>query len=419
MHLIDLYLDLQKNTEPPAIFHRWAIIASVSAWLGRQMWFPFGPNRIFPNHYVMFIGDPGSRKSTAIKAARGLIRQAGYTTFAPKKTSKEKYLEDLTRGGEEDEGTTSIEEFSVLDTDDKVPRESFIAADEFNIFLGHSNLEFLEILGDMWDWDDEQDYWKYKLKNSKSVRIWQPTITLLGGNTPTGFAECFPLASIGQGFMSRLLLIYGESTGRKITIPAAPDEQKIMEMLKILSAIKQKILGPVKIESDAMHALDMIYKSWPELEDQRFKHYSTRRFIHLIKLCLIHCAARVSSAISLQDVIQANTVLAFAETQMPKAIGELGKSKTSDAANKVMQALYATKKPMFAKDLWQVVRMDLEKPTDLSQILHNLEQADKLQVIHLDEKRHGYLPKQKVIGRQLLYVDRKYLNGKEVPGEMK
>ena len=53
-------------------------------------------------------------KSTAIKAARGLIRQAGYTTFAPKKTSKEKYLEDLTRGGEEDEGTTSIEEFSVL-----------------------------------------------------------------------------------------------------------------------------------------------------------------------------------------------------------------------------------------------------------------------------------------------------------------
>ena len=104
---------------------------------------------------------------------------------------------------------------------------------------------------------------------------------------------------------------------------------------------------------------------------------------------------------------------------MPKLLANWVKSKTSDAANKVMQALYATKKPMFAKDLWQVVRMDLEKPTDLSQILHNLEQADKLQVIHLDEKRHGYLPKQKVIGRQLLYVDRKYLNGKEVPGEMK
>ena len=126
--------------------------------------------------------------------------------------------------------------------------------------------------------------------------------------------------------MSRLLLIYGESTGRKITIPAAPDEQKIMEMLKILSAIKQKILGPVKIESDAMHALDMIYKSWPELEDQRFKHYSTRRFIHLIKLCLIHCAARVSSDYPAR-CHPSQYGVSIHRNPNAKAIGELGKKQ--------------------------------------------------------------------------------------------
>lgn len=414
--LFDLYFDLQAGTEPPAIFHRWALAASISAWLGRQCWFPFGSRRIFANQYVMFVGDPGSRKSTAIRDARDIVRKAGYTQFAAKKSGKEKFLDDLMRGmGNDDEEAPDIEAFSVLDTDQKTARECFIVADEFNVFLGRSNLEFLEILGDMWDWDDEVDFWKYALKGSKSAKIWQPTVTILGGNTPTGFTECFPAASIGQGFMSRMILIYGESTGRKITIPPPQDDAKVFNILKLLLDIRQKLHGPMKLQSQSLHALDMIYKSWPELDDQRFKHYSTRRFNHLIKLSMIHAAARVSQEITVADITHANTVLAFAETQMPKAIGELGKAKNAEATNKVMQALYSTKRPLTAQDLWPTVRFDLEKITDLSQILSNLSQADKIQVIELPNRKHGFLPKQKMIGRNVLYVDQSYLKGKELP----
>lgn len=415
--LFELYFELHRRTEPPAIFHRWAITTSLAAWLGRQVWFPFGSGRIFPNQYCMFVGDPGSRKSTAIKAAVGLIRKAGYTTLAPKKSGKEKFLDDLMRGmdSEDSDGEVDVDKFSVLDTADTVYRECFIAADEFNVFLGHGNLEFLEILGDMWDWDDEEAPWKYRLKTSKSVKIWQPTINILGGNTPTGFTECFPAASIGQGFMSRLMLIYGESTGRKITIPEAADPEKVMAILKMLIEIRQKLHGPMQITPKAMNALDMVYKSWPDLEDQRFKHYSTRRFIHLLKLSTIYAAARISQEIALADVIHANTVLAYAETQMPKAIGELGKAKNAEATNKVMQALYGAKRPLTAQDLWPIVRMDLEKITDLSQILSNLSQADKIQTVELASKKHGFLPKQKAIGRNVLYVDQAYLKGKEIP----
>lgn len=410
-----MYFELHKVSEAPAIFHRWSVSTALAAWLGRQCWFPFGDQRIFPNQYVMFIGDPGSRKSTAIKAARNLIRQAGYDTFAPKKTSKEKFLADLMTGmaGQEDDNK-DISEFDILATESQVPRECFVVADEFNVFAGHGNLEFLEILGDMWDWDDERDPWKYQLKNSKSVRIWQPTISILGGNTPTGFTECFPAAAIGQGFMSRTILIYGEATGKKITIPPKVNEKLLTEIIKHLLHIKQNMLGPVQLTEEAFRAVDMIYKSWQDLEDQRFRHYSTRRFIHLLKLCLIYSAARASKQIQLVDVVQANTVLSFAETQMPKAIGELGKAKNAEATNKVMQALYGTRKPMQPNELWPIVRMDLEKPIDLNQILHNLEAAGKIQLIELAGNRSGYLPKQKIINNAALYVDQKYLKGKEL-----
>lgn len=390
------------------------MIGVVGAWLGRQCWFPFGSGRIFTNQYLMFVGDPGSRKSTAIKEASKLLQSTGFNHFAPKKTSKEQYLADMT--GDEDEGTLeNIDAFSILDTDTDVPRESFINADEFNVFMGPANLEFQDILGDMWDWDEPGKHWEYRLKNSKHVRIYQPTISILGGNTPNNFLECFPPASVGRGFLSRMILVYGEKTGKKITFPPAPNPEKIQEILLRLMEIKQKVVGEFTVSPEASHALDIIYKSWPDMEDQRFQHYCNRRFVHLLKLCMIHAAARLTTEIHITDVVRANTVLAYAETQMPKAMGELGKSKTSEAAHKIMQALYAARQPLQPGDMWPIVRSDLEKPADLSQVINNLLVADKIQIIDMGNRKQGYLPKQKGISRKVLYVDEKLLKGRELP----
>lgn len=413
--IFELYFKLREDTEPPPIFHRWAIISVIGTWLGRQCWLPFGSGRIFPNQYIMFVGDPGSRKSTAIREASKILSAMGYDGFAPKKTSKEQYLADLTGEEATADGKPDLEAFSLLDTDTNSPRESFINADEFNVFMGPANLEFQDILGDLWDWDEPNRMWEYRLKNSKHVRIFQPTINILGGNTPNNFIECFPPASIGRGFLSRLLLVYGEKTGKKIPFPPVPDAHVTKEILTHLVKIKQKILGEFELDGEAKNTLSIIYKSWPELEDQRFQHYSNRRFTHLLKLCIIHAAARGSMRITQMDVVQSNTVLAYAESQMPKAMGELGKSKSSEAANKIMQALYAARTPLSVQEIWPIVRMDLEKPADLSQVINNLVLAEKIQHIELPGKKSGYLPRQKGISRKVLYVDEKFLKGKELP----
>lgn len=182
-----------------------------------------------------------------------------------------------------------------------------------------------------------------------------------------------------------------------------------------MMTLKVELHGAMRIHSEARHMLDMIYKSWPELEDQRFKHYSTRRFTHLLKLCIIYAASRCSQEITPLDVIRTNTVLAYAESLMPKALGEMGKSRSNDAANKVMQALFAARHPMDMQELWKVARMDLEKPADLSQVLANLQMADQIHQVRAENGKSGYLPKQKLINREVMYVDYKYLRGKELP----
>ena len=432
-NLFDMYFKYVRNTEPPAIFHRWSLIASVGAMLGRQYWLPFGSSRLFPNQYVMFVGDPGTRKSTAIKKAARLIRLAGFEKFSAQKTSMEKFLLDSQdddtdsegydaheahKGGRKKDAIDMLAELKLkFDGDgssEDVPREMFIAADEANNFLGSANIAFQSLLGELWDWDEPTACYKQRLKSSKSVAIYQPTISILAGNTPSSFADCFPLASIGQGFMSRLILVHADCTGKKITFPAADDPEEIAAIVQYLQRIRSLCVGPATLTPEAESAMDLIYKGWTDMEDQRFKHYSSRRFTHLIKLCLIVSACRCSTQIAIQDVLQANTVLAWAETTMPKAIGELGKSKNAEAANKIMQFLYSATEAKTSSELWKVVQMDLSSITDLGVLLMNLQQADKIQIVPKGHgAKEGYLAKQKQMSRNMPFTNFEILKGRE------
>lgn len=388
------------------------MVSCIGAFLGRRFWLPFGAWKIFPNFYTMLMGNPGTRKNTAVNLGTGIIDTAGFTAFSANKTRLEKFLIDLegdTPDGEEPRrnGRNIVLENLGLggDTEEDVsgldPKEVFICAPEFNTFMPRGDIDFIAILGDLWDWDNDKRRWKHRLKNSKQVHIFQPTISLLAGNTHAGFQDMFPPQSIGQGFLSRLILVYSEPSGKKISFPTPPPQKAKDELIRHFTEIRSKIVGPAQITPPAKNALDIIYRTWHELDDQRFKHYSTRRFTHLLKLVLICAASRISTKIDMPDVLLASSLLSFTESQMPKALGEFGKSRNAEAANKIMQKLYETKKPLTIVDLWKVVNNDLEKMKDLGEMLANLQQADKIQSI----AGKGFLPKQKPLDRKLMYVD--------------
>lgn len=352
----------------------------------------------------MLIGSPGTKKSSAIKIGAKLVKQAGYNTFAAKKTRQEKFLQDLAEQSEKLDaaGDLSGGGMDILDQnlwgDDledadsylhKPPAECFIAADEFNNFIGLGNLDFVSILGELWDYEGVYDY---KLKNSKSLYIPNPTITILGGNTPTGFAQAFPTESIGQGFFSRLLLVYGEPSGIKYTFPPPPDTALQAKLVQLLHKIKETVKGELKMTEPAMDLLDKIYKGWEGIDDPRFEHYANRRLTHLLKLCLVVTASRLSNIIEEPDVVHANTLLTFTEQLMPKALGEFGKSKHSDITHKVMTALDNTSAPMTFQEIWKVVVADLDNRNQLVEIVNNLQVADKVQQV----EGGAYLPRKKV-----------------------
>jgi hypothetical protein len=384
--LFSHYLDYASSTEVPMFFHRWSMIAGLGAYLGRDYYFSHGHFTVNPNIYCMLIGSPGTRKSTAIKLVKSILTKAGYQTIAADKTTKEKFLLDL--AGDDGANLDDILESDIFGGPSDKVCECLIGADEFNEFIGHGNTEFISLLGSLWDYEG---VYKNRIKTGKSISINNPTISILGGNTPTGFAQAFPTEIIGQGFFSRLLLIYGEPNGRKITFPKSPDTSATAELIKYLHAIKSNCVGGATLEPLAESLLDKIYKSWGGVDDVRFESYSNRRFTHLLKLCLIHSAARLGRSISEADVIYANTVLSHTEHLMPKALGEFGKAKNSDVSHKILQCLDGVVAPVPMKDLWKQVQQDLDKMRDLGDILQKLVAAEKIQAVN-----GGFLPFKKL-----------------------
>lgn len=406
-NLLDLWLESMQHMEAPMVFGRWSFATAVGAMLERNTWIQFGPMRINPNMYTMIVGNSGSRKSTAIKLATKMIRQAGYSSVAAEKTSKEKFLLDLEGDPEKDEEGKSAEEIAnEMLAEHAAIREAsccFIAADEFNEFTGNGNIEFFSLLGSLWDYEG---LFRQRVKNSKSVEINNPCISILGGNTTTNLSLLFPPEAQGQGFLSRLLFIQGSKTSRKVTIPPEMSEQDKLIIVQGLDRIKLRCTGALQMTQDAFNIIDGIYKEWDGLDDMRFASYGERRLTHLLKLIMICVALRVACEedseyeyiIKDSDAIYANSMLTSAEYNMPDALGEYGRAKNWTTQQKILEFLenhfLKNNKPALSTDIFSHIQTDITSMKELPDLLQTLLVGKKIKTAEFEidgKKQTGYI----------------------------
>lgn len=406
MHdLLSDYISYCQPTEVPASFNRWSMMTCLGALLGRNFYFPFGHAKLKPNLYVMLMGVAGTRKSTSVKTAKKLLEASGYTTFAAERTSKEQFLMDLAGEGapvEEPDGSIHWNVGGSEDSEDsKAPADMLVAADEFNDFIGQGNMEFISLLGTLWD---HEGPYKSRFKRAASSIIHDPVVSILSGNTPTNFAMAFPVETIGQGFFSRLILVHADKTDRKYTFPKSPSDAEKHEFLNKLHHARQSCQGAVELTPGAEKLLDKIYHRWIPFDDVRFDSYANRRFTHLLKVCLVICGATYSKVLTEEKVIYANTILKAAEHFMPQALGEFGKARNSDVAQKLMQAVTTASSKghvITYAELWKQLQQDLDKQEQMADILNKLMKAGKIQLVS-----GGVLPvKQSIISSSMEEYD--------------
>jgi len=379
------YFKYVGSTEAPMAYHRWTAISILGAILGRQAFLPFGHGTIYPNQYIMLMGSPGTRKGTAMNIGRKLLQGAGYSRFCPDKLSKEKFLMELKPYDAEEFLVDADLQNLVMDK----PSEIYAFAEEFTDLVGQGGMEFMTMLTKLWD---NMPRYEHPKIHGRSVVVDKPTVNIFGGNTVQGLALAIPPEALGNGFLSRVIFVHAEPTGTKITFPHPVDIDLRNDLVDHLREIKETFKGELCYEQNALTILDRIYKEAVEVDDVRFKHYGTRRFIHLLKLCIILSASRLSMVITSDTIIEANTILVAAERKMPKALGEFGKGKYQEVSSSILDILGKATMPYTMNELWKKVGRDLAKMTELAEVMKNLLYSDRVQVQTVKGKQ-GYMSK--------------------------
>lgn len=382
MDFFEEYFNYVGATEAPAIYHRWSAISTLSSAVGREVFLPFGHKPIFPNTFILILGTPGARKSSAIGISRGLLSKVEGIRFAKERSSMERFFLDMVRKIDPDEPDL---EALVLDS----PSEIVISNGEFLDFIGRGNMDFLTALTNLWD---NLPVYEHPKLHGKSVFIHKPTINILGGATVKGLGMAIPPEALGTGILSRLILIHAEPTSTKIVFPEEVPETASDKLVDLLSEIRFELRGSMTRTGEATELLGRMYKEYPGIHDGRFADYQSRRFTHLIKLTMLMAISRKSLRIDAMDALKANTILHAAEAHMPQGLGEFGQSKYSDISNTIIDALNRTHTPMSQIELFKLVANDISDIKDMLAIMRNLTTAEKVQVMTIKGKQ-GYMPR--------------------------
>lgn len=385
MSIYSQYLEYIGDNEAPNIYHRWVMISLISTLLSRNTYFRHGPFTVYANQFIMLQGLPAVRKSSAIKIGAGLLKKAGYTKIAPDRTSREAFLIEMHKLSQPDADDMDLSE--LLEAEVSPVSEIAILAGEFLDFIGQNDKDYLMLLTTLWDNLDE---YKTPKLHSKSVKVEKPTVNLLGGATPENLSMAFPMEIIGSGTLSRFVFIHSYGSGRKILMPTVPDPSKEAALVSHLSKVRD-LKGEMTFTPEAIEVLEYIYQNQRPLEDPRFLHYSDRRLTHLLKLCMVNAASRLSLEMTDRDVLEANTFLGAAEYSMPKALGHFGRNRYAVNCHSLLEYMETLDRPSQLKELYGKFSADYSKESDFIATIQDLQNAGKIVPVWVDKEFKGVI----------------------------
>lgn len=292
----------------PESYRLWAGISCVAAALERRTYTYTYKGILYPNLYVFLAGGPGSGKSLMINESREMFSQIPDVKLGPDNPTRRSFLNSLQE---------SIRPVSVNGFDFNIFSSLYLASRELIVFMSKYDTN---LIGDLSDIYDNPDSYKAPRATVTSVEIERPTLNILGGVTPNFISEIFPEIAWGQGFTSRLLLIYGTKVNAKgIDLFERPDRKQNVELVKSIKEIAL-LNGEFVWTDDAQLAFNKWRDSGldPVPTYERLHYYCERREAHIFKLAMVSAASRTHSlTVELDDFIRAKEWLLSAEASMP------------------------------------------------------------------------------------------------------
>lgn len=403
---ISQFMAYTEGTLSPPIFRQWCAVSCLAASVERRVYTITSLGTLYPNMFVVLVGSPGSGKTVAVDFAMDLWRNARYNGdpnkrfhMAPKRMTRAGLIDALfeadrklllTDGQIHVGANTGLLEFHSL----------IVPSPEFGILISAHDLDFLSTLNDIFD--NPVDFGE-KLRwvnGGKTKEIIAPQVNILAGTQPSFLGTVMPEAAWGQGFTSRLIMIYASTVQEapQLFVKRNPRVEQRQQLLAHISEMS-KLVGQIEWDDAAAGLMqELTSKRFaPEPEHYRLQHYNSRRMVHMLKLGMISSLSRGTSMVVTEyDVKRGLDILHRAETVMPDIFREM--ETKSDTAT--LTELHLWMYRLYTKD---------KKPIHRAKMLHQMTHffqvpADKVDRIISIAERSNMVARQ--AGTQDYFVPR-------------
>lgn len=284
------YLEYTSTSESPEDFHLWVGLTVLSCALRRKVYYDGGHYKTYPNLFTILVSPPGlTRKTTAIRIGTSILSNAiPDFKVVSEKITPEALTKRLATPTDKKKASGGIKS--------EVCAEGIAIAPELTVFLGREqyNEGLIILLTRLYDCD--------KVDRETVGRGVEPVnnvwFSLLGGTTPTEISKAIPSSAGGGGLMSRLNIIYRETTPREFPLAVEVDKTMQEWLISELARINNEVSGPITMTEDGKEWWIKFYKDNKKMMERPGNMNMERQADHVVKIATILTASENEAKIN-------------------------------------------------------------------------------------------------------------------------
>lgn len=356
MNFVQAYKIWASGNEAPDIYHQWSGLSVISSLVSRRVWVPQGQDYVMGNLYILLVGPAGNKKSTAMKAARGIVREfrEKSSPVPPKNQTWQSIVQDL---GDEHE---PYKKHFVHQGDKFVYSHASMFCNEFATLLKTDPLGWVTFLTDIYD----EDSYEYKIKNAprdgkKLDFIQNPYITFLGCMTPELTANSIQEGIITTGFSRRCIFVYANRSSKCVPRrTTTTDQLNARDWLIQWGTKLSMVQGPFVWEDNAVEYFDHWYTKnrsiMASLTDGFLASWLDSKNQIVIKVAMmLSLADSLDLRLRKQDIEAALLLIDETELHFHKIFAAAGRNPIAMISMKIISQLEQNHKPVLDKQIYR------------------------------------------------------------------
>jgi Protein of unknown function (DUF3987) len=381
MNFLRNFLTYAEGCETPELYDLWSGLAALSSVVSRRVWINQGYYTIYPNLYIVLVGPPGGRKTTAMNMTKDLLREVGTVPFAATCMTKEALCRYM--------ATQCTKTFPIPKTDKvKTYTPITLCLTELTHFLGSNSAHMIDFLTTIYD----QEVYDAKTKNKGDDIIPGPYLTVLACTTPTNITRYLKEDVISGGFSRRALFAFELDEGEPIAFPTISEEaaNAWKECIK-WSQTLEAIAGEYQWAPDAINW----YKKWyddsfrgmKDHDNMMTRGYYRSKHIQLLKVGMLVAASESMDLVLTKEHLEVGlAMLDKLELNLPKVFEGMGRNELAPVAARMVDLLEMAGKPVPEKKVLSEFFRDADTRELYGVIAHLVNTG---RIVQLEEKVDG------------------------------